>query len=102
MAPDMPKQQKITIIEHLIAGFWRFDNPYERMALFGVLAALRTTEPQMKEELDFLGQIYELRSDDKTKHRSAGYMGIRAQRYMEKRLLRDLWRAWRKVQMVAA
>ena len=28
-------------------------------------------------------------------HRSAGHMNNRAQRYIEKRLLRDLWRAWR-------
>lgn len=27
-------------------------------------------------------------------HRSAGHLAKRAQRYMEKRLLRDLWRAW--------
>jgi hypothetical protein len=29
-------------------------------------------------------------------HRSAGHMTKRAQRYMEKRLLRNLWRAWRE------
>lgn len=29
-------------------------------------------------------------------HRSAGHMNNRAQRYIEKRLLRDLWRAWRQ------
>lgn len=28
-------------------------------------------------------------------HRGAGHMAKRAQRYMEKRLLRNLWRAWR-------
>lgn len=31
---------------------------------------------------------------DATQHRSAGHMANRAQRYMEKRLLRDLWKAW--------
>ena len=32
---------------------------------------------------------------DPTLHRSAGHVHSRAQRYAEKRLLRDLWRAWR-------
>jgi len=34
---------------------------------------------------------------DPAKHRAAGHIHKRAQRYMEKRLLRDLWRAWRGV-----
>jgi hypothetical protein len=33
---------------------------------------------------------------DPARHRSAGHMARRAQRYMEKRLLRDLWGAWRR------
>lgn len=33
---------------------------------------------------------------DPEKHRSAGHMANRAQRYMEKRLLKDLWQAWRR------
>ncbi len=32
---------------------------------------------------------------DQKLHRSAGHMARRAQRYMEKRLLRNMWRAWR-------
>lgn len=32
---------------------------------------------------------------EKAKCRSEGHVHIRAQRYMEKRLLRDLWRVWR-------
>lgn len=70
----MSKRQKITIVEHLIAGFWYFDNHYERMALFGVLAALRTTEPQLKEDLDFLGEIYKLRTDDIATYAACGYV----------------------------
>lgn len=33
---------------------------------------------------------------DSKLHRGAGHMAKRAQRYMEKRLLRDLWQAWRE------
>lgn len=34
---------------------------------------------------------------DKETQRSAGHMEKRARRYMEKRVLRDMWRAWRDV-----
>lgn len=33
---------------------------------------------------------------DPTKHRTAAHMTRRAGRYVEKRILRDLWRAWRR------
>lgn len=32
------------------------------------------------------------------RHRSAKHMTLRAQRYMEQRLLRDLWKAWRRAE----
>jgi len=32
-------------------------------------------------------------------YRSEGHIHLRAKRYMEKRLLRDLWRAWRDLQV---
>ena len=34
---------------------------------------------------------------DNKKHVSVGYVNLRAQRYMEKRLLKDLWIEWQKV-----
>lgn len=36
-----------------------------------------------------------IKAKDAENHRSEGHIHKRAQRYMEKRLLRDLWRAWR-------
>lgn len=41
--------------------------------------------------LPALSKVSKLTKD----HRGAGHMAQRAQRYVEKRLLRDLWRAWR-------
>lgn len=38
---------------------------------------------------------------DPKQHRSAGHMARRAQRYMEKQLLRDLWVAWRQATVAA-
>lgn len=36
---------------------------------------------------------------EKDKYRSDGHIANRAQRYMEKRLLRDLWQAWREAEV---
>lgn len=38
------------------------------------------------------------KKQDRTKHCSAGHLHKRSQRYMEKRLLRDLWQEWRRGQ----
>lgn len=37
---------------------------------------------------------------DPAKHRGCGHIHNRAKRYMEKRILRDLWRAWRRAAKV--
>ena len=42
-----------------------------------------------------LEPIEHVKKLDKDKHRQAGHIAQRAQRYAEKRLLRNLWRAWR-------
>lgn len=60
--PDVSTQQPVSEIEQLLVGFWRFDHQFQRMALFGVLTALLTTESSMREDLIFLGGIYTLRT----------------------------------------
>ncbi len=53
----------------------------------------QTVESWAARGLPVLEQVKEI---DLTKHRSAGHMDRRAQRYMEKRLLKHLWQAWRE------
>ena len=43
-----------------------------------------------------LPELQRVAEIDQNIHRSAAHMTNRAQRYMEKRLLRDLWNAWRR------
>ncbi len=52
-----------------------------------------TVESWAARGLPVLEQVEEI---DLTKHRSAGHMDRRSQRYMEKRLLKHLWQAWRE------
>jgi len=55
-----------------------------------------TSKPTQKAWQDMFGlELEVVKKLDMKLHRSAGHMEKRAQRYMEKRLLRNLWRAWR-------
>lgn len=52
-----------------------------------------TVESWLNRDLPELQRVTKI---DPVIHRSAGHMTKRAQRYMEKRLIRDLWKAWRR------
>lgn len=54
-----------------------------------------TVESWTKRDLPPIAKITKSQFDP-TLHRTAGHMANRAQRYMEKRLLRDLWQEWRR------
>lgn len=62
----------------------------------GLIPATSTKATVESWEARGLPPLTKVSKIDPAKHRGAGHMAHRAQRYMEKRLLRNLWQAWRK------
>jgi len=71
----------------------------EKAAEDGLLVATSTAATADAWEATGIPRPTVVSKIDQKLHRSCGHIHLRAKRYAEKRLLRDLWRAWRREPM---